>query len=180
MKTIYHCAFLACAVIMLSSCNRNLSYFTEDLYRSNNWSESELKQIQFYVSQDIRLVRTNISGGSDIDDGQIKINDSRVVEEVIIRQGTPGTLIFAPNTDRFAVSFDEDPDKYLMFGPNEKARGRYVLLAKRWKQKAGIITYGDIEYRTGSDSAYATLMVDIKNAQRSIKKSTTATGRKIN
>lgn len=169
-----------CGILMLSSCSRNLSYFTEDLYRTNKWSENELQQIQFYLSQDIRLVRSNTRGGSDIDDGQIKIKDSRVVEEVIIRQGTPGTLIFAPNTDRFAVSFDEDPDKYLMFGPNEKARGRYVLLAKRWRQKGGIITYGDIEYRTGSDSAYAALMVDIKNAQRSIRKSSTASGRKIN
>ncbi len=170
---------LAVLVIGLSSCSRNLSYFTENLYDDFKWSEEELKTIQFYLSEDIRLVRVSENGQSDIEDGQITIRDDRRVNEVIIRKGTPGTLVFAGNSNRFAVSFDKDADKYLMFGPNAKVRGRYVLLAKNWKKNGGVISYGNQLYRTGSQSAYAALMVDIKSAQKSIKKTSTASGRKI-
>lgn len=178
MKANIYILFTLC--VILSGCSRSLNYFTNNLYDEFNWTEADLKQIQFYVSDDIRLVRVSNSGVSNIENGQIKIQDERKVDQVIIKKGTPGTLLFAKGGDRFAVSFDKDPDKYLMFGPNEKASGRYVLLAKRWQKKAGIITYGDIEYRTNSDSAYAALMVDINNARKSISRSSTATGRKVN
>jgi hypothetical protein len=165
--------------VLMSSCSRQLSYFTDKMYDDYNWSLDELKQIQFYVSEDIRLVRSFATGSSNIQEGQILIKDQNKVDEVIIRKGTPGTLIFSPGSDKFAVSFDEDPKNYLMFGPNEKASGRYVLLAKNWKKRGGIITYGEKEYRTTSESAFAALMVDISKARRSVKKTSTAKGRKI-
>lgn len=163
-----------------SSCSKQLNYFTEDLYDDFRWSEDDLKRIQFYVSEDIRLVRINESGYSNIEDGQIQIRDDKKVEEVVIKRGTPGLLVFAQNSDRFAVSFDEDSDKFLMFGPNDKVNGRYVLLAKNWQKRGGVITYGNAMYKTGSQSAYAALMVDINSAKKSVKKSSTASGRKIN
>ena len=152
---------ILCVIVLSTSCSKTLTYFTDDIYADNNWSEEELKQIQFYLSEDIRLERVYGSAGSDIKDGQIKIKSERKVEEVIIRKGTPGVLVFSPKSNRFALSFDEDPEKYLMFGPNEKAKGRYVLLAKKWKKRGGTISYGGSNYRTTSDSAYAALMVDI-------------------
>lgn len=167
-------------VLVFSSCSRNLSYFTENLYDDFKWTEQDLKQIQFYVSEDIRLVRVSSSGVSDIENGQIRIEDERNVDQVIIRKGTPGTLVFAKNTDRFAISFDKDSEKYLMFGPNDQARGKYLLLAKQWKKRGGIISYGGVQYTTGSESAYAALMVDIKSAQKSMRRSETASGRRVN
>ena len=166
-------------VLLATSCSKTLTYFTDDLYDQNQWSESDLKRIQFYVSEDIRLERVYDAGGSNIEDGQIKIKSERKVDEVIITKGTPGVLVFSPNSNRFALSFDEDPDKYLMFGPNEKARGRYVLLAKKWKKRGGIISYGGVDYRTTSDSAYAALMVDISKARKTSKRSDKASGRRV-
>jgi len=166
-------------VLCASSCSKTLTYFTDDLYEDNNWSEEELKQIQFYLSEDIRLERVYGSGGSNIENGQIKIKSERKIDEVIIKEGTPGLLVFSPKENRFALSFDENPEKYLMFGPNEKAKGRYVLLAKKWRKNGGIISYGGDEYKTTSDSAYAALMVDISKARKTSKKSNTAGGRRI-
>jgi hypothetical protein len=167
------------SLLLFNSCSRNLSYFTDRLNEEFDWSESELKQIQFYISEDIKLVRVSQEGISDIENGQIKIQDKRTVDHVLIEKGTPGTLLFAKAEDRFAVCFDEDPEKYLMFGANKKAKGRYVLLAKKWNKGDGIIRYGGQEYRTSSESAYAALMVDINNARRSSKSSSRASGRKI-
>ncbi len=170
---------VAFSSIMLTSCSKKLTYFSEKLQRDFDWSEQELQRIQFYVSQDIQLYRVKSDGGSVIEGGQIKIKDQTVVDEVLIKRGTPGILVFSPNEKRFAVSFDSDSDKYLMFGPSDKNGGRYSLLAKEWKRRGGIITYGGEKYRTNSNSAYASLMVDIKKANNSTKRSETAGGRKV-
>jgi len=172
--------FLAMSMILLTSCSKNLTYFSDDLQNENNWNESDLKRIQFYVSQDIVLYKSSSTDGqSQIEDGKIRINDKRRVNEVVIKRGTPGTLIFSPKDDRFAVSFDNDDNKYLMFGPSKKNRGRYTLLAKNWRRSNGVITYGNEEYRTNSNSAYAALMVDIKKASSSSYNKQTASGRKV-
>jgi len=163
----------------LTSCSKKLTYFSNNLYSDFNWSEEELKKIQFYLSEDIKLVRAANSGSSTIEDGKIKINDNSKVDEIYIKKGTPGILVFSPKENRFAVSFDKDSKKYLMFGPNEKANGRYVLMAKDWKKSEGVITYGKEKYYTSSKSAYAALMVDVKKASRSIKRTDTASGRKV-
>lgn len=170
---------LAVALVSLSSCSKQLTYLTDSMVDNFRWSESELKQIQFYLSEDIVLVRAYDSGFSDIESGQIKVKSESKVDEVIIRKGTPGTLIFSPRSDRFAVSFDNASENYLMFGPNEKAKGRYVLLAKKWQRRGGVITYGNKDYKTNSDSAYAALMVDISKAKRLSKSSSVASGRRI-
>ena len=167
------------AIMFLSACSQQLNYFTEDIYEKNKWSESELKQIQFYVSEDIELERVRSASESSITDGQIQINKGRKVEKIVIRKGTPGTLVFSPSTNRFAVSFDDDPSNYLMFGPNPKARGKYVLLAKDWKKHTGIVSYGNSEYQTTSESAFAALMVDIRQAKKMSYTKTTASGRTI-
>lgn len=168
-------------LLICSSCSKKLTYFTEDLSSQYDWTEAELKRIQFYLSQDIELFKTAKGGDSRIEDGQIKIKSRKKVDKVLIKKGTPGTLIFSPKDNRYAVSFDSKSD-YLMFGPSKRNNGRYTLLAKKWKDRngVGIISYGDEEYYTDSESAYAALLVDLKKARHSVVKTKTASGRKIN
>ena len=163
----------------MSSCSRQLTYFTQDLQDDYNWTESELKKIQFYLSEDIHLERAKSNDLSAIQDGAITIQSGSEVERVTIKAGTPGVVVFTPKSDRFAVSFDEDPSNYLVFGPSPKARDRYVLMAKKWRSQSGVITYGGKEYRTSSESAFAALMVDVSKARKISTRSSTATGRTI-
>lgn len=167
-------------LLSFSSCSKNLSYFTSSLAEENNWGEYQLKQIQFYVSQDIHLYRTASGGSSEIKEGRIEIKDERKVDEIVIKSGTPGILTFMPKADRYAISFD-DSGAYLMFGPGKKTRGRFTLRAKEWNDKkgTGIVTYGDTEYRTTVRSAYASLMVDVKKASKSQTRSKTASGVRV-
>ena len=168
-------------MVTASSCSKKLTYFTEDLYESYNWDKEDMKRIQFYVSQDVHLYRSGGSDNSTIEDGKIKLNSQERIEEIIIEKGTPGTLVFTPDTDRFAVSFD-DPGEYLMFAPSEKMSGRFVLRAKKWNKrgKGGIVSYGGKEYSTTSDAAYAALLVDVKKAKKSIVTSEKASGSRVN
>lgn len=166
-------------LILCSSCGPNLKYFTEDMYDEYQWSERELKRIQFYVSQDIILYRGLSDSNSKIEDGKIKVNSDRKVEEVVIKKGTPGIFVQAPKDNRFAISFGDGKGQFLMFGPNAKANGRFVLLAKNWDRRSGQISYGGQIYETGSESAYAALMVDIKRARKTKYDSKEAKGRRV-
>jgi len=163
------------------SCSKNLTYFTQNLYEENRWSEDELRRIQFYVSEDIVLYRTASGGSSSIEDGKIEIKDRQKVDEIVIKEGTPGTVVFIPEEDKYGVSFD-DSGAFLVFGPGKNTRGRYTLKAKRWREnrRGGIITYDGQEYYTDSQSAYAALMVDLRKARKSTVTKSTASGRKVN
>ncbi len=169
------------ALLTLSSCTSKLRYFTQDLYQEYQWTDDELERIQFYVSEDIVLRKKYSGENARISDGKIKVVDGSKVEEVIIEAGTPGVFVHSPKRGRFAISFDSrDESKYLMFGPNPKANGKFVLLAKDWDRRWGQITYGDQTYETSSASAYAALMVDIKHAKKVSVKSTRARGNTVN
>ena len=172
--------FLLAAVTLLglSSCSPTLSPFTQRLYEENDWSESELKRVQFYLSNDIILRRQASNSSSRIEEGAIRVRNGRRVEEVVIQKGTPGILLFMPKEQRFAVSF-EDNDKYLMFGPNPKAGDRYVLLASDWNNRQGKVSYGNGKYWVDANNGIASLMVDLKRARNTSVKSRTAEGRKI-
>lgn len=163
----------------MSSCGPNLKYFTEDLYDEYNWSDNELKRIQFYVSQDIVLYKGMSDNDTKIRDGKIRVESDRKVEEIVIRKGTPGVFIQSPKEDRFAISFDDGRGQFLMFGPNPKANGRFVLLAKDWNRRSGKVSYGGQTYETDSSSAYAALMVDIKRAKKTKYKSKQADGQRV-
>lgn len=165
--------------LLFSSCS-NLSYFTQSLYDNAGWQESELKRIQFYLSDDVVLRRQLKGAMSTISSGEIKIIDGRQVEEVVIPKGTPGVLLFLPKEKRFAVSFDaSSKDSYLVFGPNPKRKGRYVLLASDWEGRSGTITYEGKKWRTEGSSTYASLMVDLKKINRVSVDSKRAKGRRV-
>lgn len=166
-------------IILSTSCTPTLSPFTERLYDENKWSEEELKRIQFYLSEDLVLRRQAKEGTSEITKGEIKMVDGKRVEEVIIRRNTPGVLLFSPKQDRFAVTFETGSDDYLMFGPNPKASGRFVVLASDWNKRQGTISYAGKKWRVDYRDAMASLLVDLKKTRKVSVKSRTAQGRKV-
>lgn len=170
--------FAAITLLGLSSCSPTLSPFTQRLYEENDWSESELKRVQFYLSKDIVLRRQASKASSQIEEGAIKIRNGQKVEEVVIRSGTPGVLVYMPKENRFGVSF-EDGDKFLMFGPNPKAGDKYVLLASDWKDRQGKVSYGDGKYWVDANNGIASLMVDLRRVRNTSVKSRTAGGRRV-
>jgi hypothetical protein len=165
---------------MLVSCGPSLRFYTEDIHDDNRWSNDELSQIQFYVSDDIVLWRDIKTGESVVKNGKIRTIDGRSVEEVVIKRGTKGQYLFSPKSNQYAVSFDDsDNSKYLIFGPNEKVNNRYVLLAKDWNRSTGKISYGDYIYNTSNESAFAYLMVDYDKRQHTKVSSRIAKGRTV-
>ncbi len=163
----------------LASCT-SYTAFTDDLYREYNWSEKELKRIQFYLSNDLVLRRELSGSQSRIERGEIKVVDGRRVEEVVFPKNTPGLMLFSPKPERLAVSFEErDNDRYLMFGPNPQANGQYVILASEWKRDYGKVTYDGRTYWVDARQAKTGLKVDLKKINDVRVKSRRAKGRRI-
>lgn len=180
MNTIKNVLIVA-VLLTLGACSPQLTPFTERLYEQNRWTDEELKRIQFYVSNDIVLRRDFSSSDSRIEGGTIRIVGGKQVEEVVIRSGTPGVFLFSPKSDRFAISFEDGGDeRYLMFGPSPRVNGRFVLLASDWDRREGTVTYEGRKFKVDTESAYSSLMVDLKRSNSIAVKSRTAGGRKVN
>lgn len=172
--------YLIVAVLFFQSCSPRLTPFTESMVRENRWTEDDFREIQFYLSQSITLNRQLGGSASEIISGEIKIINGQKVEQVIIAKGTPGVVLFSPAKNRLAIAFEEGSEKrYLMFGPNSKQGGRFVLLAKDWDRRSGKVTYDDKLYRVDGATAYANLMVDLKKVSRTVVDARRAGGRKI-
>jgi len=179
MKNFLLAIFSLFMIAILSSCGQQLTPFSQRMVDEHNWSESDLQKVQFYLSENI-VLRRDIGGeDSRIKDGKIKVVDGRKVEEVRFEKGTPGVMIFTPKSKLYAISFDSSDDKYLMFGPSKKQRGKYVLKAKDWNKNYGKVSYNGKIYTTPASSAFSSLLVDIKKAKKVSYKSQTAKGRKI-
>lgn len=172
---------LGLLALLLSACSPTLTPFTQRLYDEYRWTESELKRIQFYLSDDVVMHRELSGSKSEIVSGEIKLIDGRRVEEIIIQRGTPGVFMFSPKANRFAISFEESGDeRFLMFGPNPKANDRYVLLASDWDRRSGKVTYAGTKYAVDASSAFAGLMVDLRKTNQVSVNRRTAKGRTVN
>ncbi len=163
----------------LGACSPSYKPFTSDLQRSQGWTEGDLKRIQFYTSRDIILHRELSRGETVIDGGKIVMKEGRRVEEVVIREGTPGVLQFMPKPDRMAISFDRGNDRYLMFGTNPRSDGEYMLLGSSWDKYSGTVTYRGKTYNTSSQSAFAGLLVDLEHIDEVSLARHTAPGRTV-
>lgn len=166
-------------LIGLSSCSTQLRPLTKNLYQDFNFSDRKMKQIQFYLSEDIVLFRTSQSGESTIENGSIRMVNGQKIEEIRIRKGTPGVFAFSPEQDKLAISFDQSDELYLVFGPNPRQSNRYVLLAKNWNNGSGNVSYGGEQFKVRANSAIAGLMLDVKNLNNTQINRTVAKGRRI-
>ncbi len=173
------CAFIF--ILFMSSCSKELRPFTSNVLQEGQWSDSELHKIQFYLSDDIVIRRKLTEGANEIaSGGSIKIFKGEKVEEVRIPRGTPGVFLFRVNNDHFAIGFDAATDKrYLMFGPNPKKQGSYVLLASEWKNRFGKVRYDDRFFLTAEQSAMAALLIDLRKIRRVEINSKTERGRRV-
>lgn len=165
--------------LIFTACSPQMTVFTSQLYQNNNWSDVELRQIQFYLSNDLVLQRRVEEGVSDITNGKIRIINGERIEEVIIKRGTPGVFLFKASSSNFAISFSDSDKRYLMFGANPKKQGAYVLLASGWQNRFGKVQYDEKTWETNEEAILATLLVDLKKIKKRDIESRTEQGRKI-
>lgn len=166
-------------ITAFSSC-KNLVPYTDNMRKQHNWSEDQVRRIQFYVSHEIILHRELSEGNTKIVSGKIKMMNGKQVEEIIIREGTKGVLTEMPKENKMLVSFEVDDAHYLSFGISPSSGDKYVLLASDWNNGMGTVHYAGETFTTDPDSKYAYLMVDLRRLQKLDVKQRFAKGRTVN
>lgn len=169
--------FLLLSVVLVSSC-KNLVPYTDALRQKYNWSETEIKRIQFYTSDAIVLQRKIKDGSTEIVAGKIKTINGEKVDEVIIPSGTAGILV-SNTSGKFSISFEKDDNYSLSFGSNQHMNNRYSLAFSSLQNKVGKIIYNGKEYYTSPESVDAILMVDLRKIDKTELNQRVAKGRKV-
>jgi hypothetical protein len=166
-------------LFLLSSCKTLIPY-TTDLRIENQWSQNDLRKIQYYVSQPIVLQRQLRNNETNIVSGKIKTVDGRQVQEIIIRKGTRGVVAAFPDDNRMAVSFEISDQYFLTFGVDPKRGNRFYLRLADFKQNEfARVTYFGETYDVSPQSLNAFLQVNQKKINKMKKDLRVAKGRKV-
>jgi hypothetical protein len=166
-------AALVVVSVALAGCATNRVAFTQGIRTQYDLGNEDLKNLQYYVSSDITLQREFRSEEGEVSQThKLVAKESGLVDQVIIRAGTPGIATQVEDTF-LAVSFE--PGVSLMFGspPTDwDPERRYKLLAKRWTPTFGEIDYGGKTFQAveGSRAAYLEVPVEALDAVKRQKK----------
>lgn len=169
---------LIAAGLFLASCSEALSPYTTSVQRSANIGEEQVKQIQFYLSDDIVMQRQLSATETTITEGELKIVGGREVQEIVIPAGTPG-VVTGLSGNILHVSFDANGE-YLRFGPNPGAGGRYTVMAYDKNGVYGYVMYGTQEFKLASyNNHYAHLLLDMERYDEVTKERKEVSGRTL-
>lgn len=173
--------FALVIVASLYACSSSIPFTNDDKIKYN-LTEDKLKKLQFFVSRDIVLQRGERSDeAQEFDqDGKLIVSSSASLDEIYVKEGTPGVVVKVMDENRLAVSFDAtDDNKYLVFGdPNN--RGRYNLMGAEWNNGKGKINYGGKVYYVMPGGAGAYLKYKMKKVSENRKSQSAVKGRKVN
>jgi hypothetical protein len=138
---------------------QDLVPFTTALREEFQLTADQLKRVQFYVSDDITLQATRVSGQTAVAGGKLRKVGEMLVEEVFIESLTPCVAREIDASD-LRVNFNASlPTHLLGFGDDGKSGGRYVLFARRWENDIGQLGYGGSEFLAVERSGKAHLLV---------------------
>ncbi len=177
MKKVNFIYASICA-ILFSACSPKVPYTTA-LATKYQLTESELKKVQFYTSEDIVLSTKESSSKTETENGNIVVNSNTAEDQIIIKKGTPGILEKQVGSDKLNISFEVGEGKDLVFGSVGKQEP-YRLQAENWDNGKGKLLYGGKTYYASGYSGTAHLMVYIKKFQKKKSNQTVVEGRKVN
>lgn len=168
---------LTVASMLLTACSNKVPYTT---YLANKYqlTESDLKKIQFYTSDDIILSTNESSSKMGTEKGEVVISSSTNQDQIIIKKGTPGILEKQVGTDKMSISFEVGEGRYLVFGSNGQ-REPFKLQAETWTGGTGKMTYAGKTYYASGSSGMAHLLIVVKSFQKKKANQQVAGGRKV-
>lgn len=177
MKKVSYLAIVV--ALTLVACSTQLRSLTKSIYVNSGLTEQKLRNLQFYLSDEVTLYRQSKSKESAIENGSIRIVKGKQIEEIVFPKGTPGLFVNSLDKDKLAISFDENQKAILVFGPHPKYSDKYVVLAKDWQNGIGKVNYGGGKFNISAQSATAGLLLDIKHLDQSSRSRTTVGGNRL-
>ena len=165
--------------LAISACSINLNDLHRDTIQGTQRLDQRMKKVQFYLSHELVLERSLSREKSNVRDGKIIVEKAGDVERIRIPAESPGVFVFSPDGEKMAISFSENDQAFLMFGPNPNENNRYTLLGKNWNRNYGEVTYRNKTYYVSRRSAMTGLLVDLEYNQQTRERRETLRGRRI-
>ncbi|MFT4544174.1 MAG: hypothetical protein ACI9UR_002291 [Bacteroidia bacterium] len=180
-------SLLTLFIITLSSCSINRMLLTVDTKQQLEKAGVDIKQVQFFNSDEIILARQLNKEEINVAEGKVRIENGKHIEEIIIPANTPG-ICELNNEKTLKVSFDAGDGKTIPFLVEKKGTivtaGSYFKIgAKKWVRTSRGKKIGKLDYEgeiynivRGADSR---LMIDKAVLNRVKRDTHVAKGRKL-
>lgn len=170
--------FIVMGAAFLASCSPKVP-FTEAIRKDYNLTESEIKQIQFYTSSDIVLVRGTKENEKETHNHNLTVKSGKQIEEIIIPKGTPG-MVDVVHENYVRISFESGVGRNLTFGVSPNGDGSYKFIAEEWKDDKGKVMYEGRTYFALKGAENAQLLFRLKNLEQYKTKRRVAGGKSFN
>jgi len=172
---------LLLGAVLFAGCatTNGLIPFTHDLRHIHGLKNDDLMKLQYYLAEPIVLYRSDVSGGSTIADGKLITQGDSVVDEIVVKEGTPGVAVDA-GENWVVISFEQGAS-VLPFSSDEAHRaewsGIYSLSGSAWNNGIGTVEYDGKIYSAIRDSGFAYLLIDKESLSKLVKNQRSLEGR---
>jgi hypothetical protein len=166
--------------LVLIACGTSKTYFTAAIRQRVEASNQKLDKIQFYADRDIVLQREINKEDAKVYSGKFKIENGHYVNIIVLKKNTRGVCTLATN-NTVGISFEQGNNKFLSFGKTKNANPEdpYRILATKWEDDYGIISYEGNEYHIQPDGTEASLMIKTEVYNKLIREEREMKGRKV-
>ncbi|WP_437761417.1 DNA-directed RNA polymerase [Sorangium sp. So ce281] len=121
LSTAFAPLFLALLSLLVVGCGPRLVPFTHELRVQHDLSDSDVKNLQFYVSHQIALRRELTAESSQVTSShKLLLVSGKVIEEVVVEERTPG-VVLAARGGALSVSFEPGASLTFSAGPEHFA-----------------------------------------------------------
>lgn len=184
---------LCLSTLLLVACASGKTHYAERIAYTDGvggeyrLGETGKRQLQYYTSHKIRLVRAITDGDKGISRGRLISDNGQWFQEIVVPRGTPGIAVgsgpdwlavsFAPGTYLYFVNRPQNHD--WLWTDDAGIGGRYYLYAPEWRDGYGRVQVGNIPFEAVDDSLNAHLLVDRQSAYQSQEDKRVLGGRRL-
>ncbi len=167
--------------IVLTSCGTKVPFTNEIKEEFGLDAETQLKKVQFYISQTIVLQRVKSSGSQGTaENGVLVTNRNKEEDRITIQAQTPAVFESYGKTGEMTIRFEVGQGRVLTFNVRqENATAKYYLVAAWDMNRGGELTYGNEKYTIQSSAGNAYLMVMLKKLQKTKRRDRVVKGMRV-
>ena len=138
--------------LVFTSCSNKI-YFTNDMRLRLNEYDLEISKVQFYTSDKMVFKKVLPFDSAAIANGEIKFENGKLIDNVIIKKNTPGTCEIVED-GLLNMAFESGENKFLIFKLSKTGK-YYELLVSTYANKYGELLYDNEKYiiQVGSEKA---------------------------
>ena len=158
--------FLSLTIVLLNACAAQKTAFTYQMYKDSDWTEYDLRQMKFYLSEEIVIGREIKKKKTTINRGKVKKVNGQLMEEIVFSKGSVGHFVKQPRSNQLIIRFNDCDDCSLVFERKSKSDGRYALHTRGRLQRKGQVRFGGNTYFASGNSQSAHLLVKMKEVSK--------------